>query len=153
MKKSLRTLAICVKEDLPELKSLKMTNEGVREYFKDIKNFSLIENNCTLLGFVGMVDPPRPEVKEAIVTCKKAGIRVIMITGDNKITADAVGREIGILDEENIKLQSWVASEFFNLKEDDRIKLLKEQNSLIFSRSEPKHKMDLVTMLKNKCVN
>ena len=153
MKKSLRTLAICIKEDLPELTGIDVkSKEELKKYFKDLKNFSLIENNCTLLGFVGMIDPPRPEVKEAIETCKKAGIRVIMITGDNKITADSVGKEIGILDMNNVKSQSWIASEFFKQSEVQQIKLLKEQFSLIFSRSEPKHKMDLVTLLKKKCV-
>ena len=152
MKKSLRTLAICIKEDLPELNGYQMNKEDLKRYFKDLNNFALIENNCTLLGFVGMLDPPRPEVKEAIETCKKAGIRVIMITGDNKVTADSVGREIGILEEESIQSQSWIASEFFRLKEEEQIRLLKTQYSLIFSRSEPKHKMDLVTILKRQLV-
>jgi Ca2+-transporting ATPase len=150
-KLSLRTLAICIKEDLPELNGFNMNHEDLKAYFKDMKNFALIENNCTLLGFVGMLDPPRVEVKEAIETCKNAGIRVIMITGDNKVTADSVGKEIGILDEGNVKSQSWSATEFFKLDEDEQIKLLKEQPSLIFSRTAPKHKMDLVTLLKNKC--
>ena len=64
-----------------------------------------------------MVDPPRPDLKESIETCKKEGIRVIMITGDNKITADSVGKESGILEEGNIKSHSWIASEFFKLPE------------------------------------
>jgi P-type E1-E2 ATPase len=85
MKKSLRTLAICIKEDLPELDGIDFrSKEELKKYFKELSRYSLIENNCTLIGFVGMLDPPRPEVKEAIQTCKDAGLRVIMITGDNK---------------------------------------------------------------------
>jgi Ca2+-transporting ATPase len=153
MKQSLRTLAICIKEDLPELKGYQMNREDLKKYFKDLSNFAKIEQNCTLLGFVGMLDPPRPEVKDAIMTCRQAGIRVIMITGDNKITADSVGKQIGILEEGNINKQSWIASEFFKLPAEEQLDLLKSQGSLIFSRSEPKHKMDLVTLLKQKCVH
>ena len=50
---------------------------------------------------MSMIDPPRPEVKDAIAICKKAGIRVVMITGDHKLTATAVGKELNLLDEKD----------------------------------------------------
>jgi len=153
MKKSLRTLAICVKEELPELDGIDIrSKEELKKHFKDLTKFSLIENHCTLIGFVGMLDPPRPEVKEAIETCKEAGLRVIMITGDNKLTADSIARQIGIVEEENLKQQSWIASEFFKLDEREQMRLLKEEFSLVISRSEPKHKINLINILKIKCV-
>ena len=100
-----------------------------------------------------MLDPPRPEVKDAIKTCKLAGIRVIMITGDNKLTADSVAKEIGLETEENISLQSYTAKDFFEMNEKDQIRILTEAFSLVISRSEPHHKMNLINLLKKKCVN
>lgn len=80
--KALRVLAIGYKEisELPE----KVIPEEV-------------ESGLTLLGLVGMIDPPRPEAKAAVATCKKAGIKAVMITGDHVATASAIAREIGIL--------------------------------------------------------
>ena len=73
--------------------------------YKDLDQYDTLskeETNLVFVGLVGIIDPPREEVKAAIKVCHKAGIRVVMITGDHKITATAIGKELGILDRKSV---------------------------------------------------
>lgn len=113
------------------------------------------ENDLTFLGFVGIADPPRAEVARAIATCRGAGIRVVMVTGDNKTTAESIGAQIGLIEAdafgepivpEGASLQG---IDFEELKS-EREKSEAVTRLSIFSRVEPAHKAKLVELLKNQ---
>ena len=63
---------------------------------EDLESIETVENEFAFLGLIGIMDPPRPEVKAAIETCQRAGIKVKMITGDQQMTAAAIGEELNI---------------------------------------------------------
>ena len=91
---TLRCLSLGVVDDPPALNSMDLG---------DSSKFALYESNITFLGVVGMLDPPRTEVYDSIQSCKAAGIRVVVITGDNKNTAIAICRRIGVFtDDEDV---------------------------------------------------
>lgn len=101
---------LCVKGDLKKAKKIteSMSEDALRVLaisYKEIDALpeeatpEALENNLIFMGLVGMIDPPRPEAKEAVAVCRKAGIRPIMITGDHVVTATAIARELGIFTE------------------------------------------------------
>lgn len=92
-------------------------------------------------------DPPRKEVRQAIEDCRAAGIRVMVITGDNKNTAEAICREIGVFgSKEDISLKSITGKEF--MEHYDQKTHLRQNGGLLFSRAEPRHKQEIVRLLK-----
>ena len=115
---------------------------------KTTQEYSNLETNMTLIGLVGMLDPPRPEVAESIRKCKEAGIRVVVITGDNQNTAETICRQIGVFGEhEDLKGKSYTGREFDAL--DDKERLAAAKTALLFSRTEPTHKTQLVDLLQS----
>merc|ERR1711990_856898 len=106
------------------------------------------EVNLTFVGVVGMLDPPRMEVSPAIKLCKQAGIRVIMITGDNKDTATAICRRIGIFTEdERTEGNAFSGREFDDLSPSEQKMGCK--NAKCFARVEPFHKSKIVEYLQS----
>lgn len=102
-----------------------------------------IENEMTFVGLVGMIDPPRPEAKEAILKCKEAGIKPIMITGDYKETAFAISKELGIANSIN---EVMVGQELDEISEVELKEIVK--NTSVYARVTPEHKVRIVSALK-----
>ncbi len=101
-----------------------------------------LENGLTIVGFVGIIDPPRPEVKEAVAQAKSAGIRPVMITGDHPLTALHIARELGITDENG---RAMTGAEL-NQMSDAQLREVVEQIA-VFARVSPEHKLRIVNAL------
>ncbi|MCC6224511.1 MAG: cation-transporting P-type ATPase [Thermoleophilia bacterium] len=102
-----------------------------------------IERDLELLGLVGMIDPPRPEVPEAVRRCREAGIRVVMVTGDSGRTAEAIARRIGLIDGEARVI---VGAELRELDDGELRRRLAERH-VIFARIDPEQKLRLSELL------
>lgn len=102
-----------------------------------------IEQQMTFVGLIGMIDPARPEAKGAIIKCKEAGIRPIMITGDYKDTAFAIAKELGIAK----SMDETVIGEELNGFSDEELKQV-VKNTTVYARVSPEHKVRIVTALK-----
>ena len=103
---------------------------------EEVKN---IENDLTFIGMVGMIDPPREEAKEAVAKCKTAGIKAVMITGDHKITATAIAKELGILQDESEAITGAMLEE---MSDEDLTKNIRKYS--VYARVSPEHKVRIV---------
>ena len=98
-----------------------------------------IENNLTFIGMVGMIDPPRQEAKDAVEKCKTAGIKPVMITGDHKITAIAIAKSLGILENED---EAITGSQLEEISDEDLA--MNIRNYSVYARVSPEHKVRIV---------
>lgn len=116
--------------------------------FKDVDNKispEEMENNLVVIGIVGMIDPPRTEVKDSIAEAKRAGITPIMITGDHKNTAVAIAKELGIATDIS---QSLTGAEIDEISDEEFAKNI--GNYRVFARVSPEHKVKIVRAFKEK---
>ena len=104
---------------------------------QDIEN---LESELTFIGMVGMIDPPREEAKAAVEKCKTAGIKTVMITGDHKITATAIAKKLGILENED---EAITGKELEKMSDEDLEKNIRKYS--VYARVSPEHKVRIVT--------
>ena len=107
-----------------------------------------IEKDMIFVGIMGMIDPPREEVKDAIYLCKKAGIKVVMVTGDHKLTAIAVAKELNLLGEEGTEGRVLTGVEMDQINDEKLVEMV--ENIIIYARVSPEHKMRIVKAWKAK---
>ncbi|XP_051147147.1 calcium-transporting ATPase, endoplasmic reticulum-type isoform X2 [Andrographis paniculata] len=147
--KGLRCLGLAYKDDLEELSDYYTEGHAAHKKLLDHSCYSLIESSLVFVGVIGIQDPPREEVRKAIEDCRGAGIKVMVITGDNKSTAEAICKEIGLFSEgEDLRGASFTSKEFMALPSSQQLDILSKPGGRVFSRSEPRHKQDIVRMLK-----
>lgn len=101
-----------------------------------------VERNLVFMGVMGFIDPPRPEVKDAILSCRKAGIRVVMVTGDHPQTARAIASSVGISTEAGVL----TGADITGMSDRELEKAVK--NISVFARATPEHKLRIVRTIK-----
>ena len=98
-----------------------------------------LESDLTFVGLTGMIDPPREEAKVAVAKCKTAGIKTVMITGDHKITATAIAKELGILENED---EAITGAELEKMSDEDLTRNIRKYS--VYARVSPEHKVRIV---------
>ncbi len=122
--------------------NIEMANNALRVLgvaYKDTKEKNNFQKDLIFVGLIGMIDPPREGVKEAVKTCKKAGIKTVMITGDHIATAKAIARELGILNNGDLAI---TGNELDKIPDSKLEKTI--QNYSVFARVTPEHKVRIV---------
>jgi Ca2+-transporting ATPase len=137
-----RTKILKITEDMAT-QALRNLGFGFKEVPESVKTFDeKIENDLIFVGIMGMIDPPRGEVKDAINLCRKAGISVVMVTGDHKLTAIAVAKELGLISENPGEGKVMAGVEMDKIGEDELAEIV--ENVAIYARVSPEHKMRIV---------
>lgn len=136
-----------IKKQIEEL-NFKMAEKALRVIavaYKSIGNIpnkvdsKTIESDLTFVGLIGMIDPPREGVKEAVATCRKAGIKTVMITGDHIVTAKAIAKDLGILKMSDFAI---TGSELDKITDEELEKNIMRYS--VFARVTPEHKVRIV---------
>ena len=147
---------LCIKGDIEKAKQYTeaMSEQALRVLaigYKEIESVpaeptsALLESELTFMGLVGMIDPPRPEAKAAVEVCRRAGIKPVMITGDHVVTASAIARELGILEEGD---RSITGAELDAMTEDELD--MQVENIAVYARVSPENKIRIVKAWQRK---
>ncbi len=128
-------------------KALRVFAVAFKEYTSAPETYdsASLEYDMIFIGLTGMIDPVRPEVKNAIVECRSAGITPIMITGDHINTAKAIARELGILSDDS---QAMMGADIDKYSDEEFEKIV--ENVFVYARVQPEHKTRIVNAWKNK---
>ena len=147
---------LCVKGDLKTARSIteSMSEKALRVLAIAYKEIDVIpeepspeelESGLTFMGLVGMIDPPRPEAKEAVSVCRKAGIKPVMITGDHVVTASAIARELGILEEGDRAITGTELDAMTDSELDTQV-----EHIAVYARVSPENKIRIVKAWQRK---
>lgn len=147
---------LCVKGDLKTARSIteSMSEKALRVLAIAYKEIDVIpeepspkelESGLTFMGLVGMIDPPRPEAKEAVSVCRKASIKPVMITGDHVVTASAIARELGILEEGDRAITGTELNAMTDSELDTQV-----EHIAVYARVSPENKIRIVKAWQRK---
>lgn len=147
---------LCIQGDLQTAKSIteSMSEKALRVLaiaYKEIDTIpeeptsEELENGLTFMGLVGMIDPPRPEAKKAVAVCRKAGIKPVMITGDHVVTASAIARELGILQEGDRAITGTELDAMTDRELDEQV-----ESIAVYARVSPENKIRIVKAWQRK---
>lgn len=128
--------------------ALRVIGVARREVASERVSQDTAEHDLVFLGLVGMLDPPRPEVSDAVRRCREAGIRVVMVTGDYGLTAIAIARRIGIVEQDEARIIS--GQEIERIDDDQLGRVLREHGEVVFARVRPEHKVRIVEVLRGQ---
>ncbi|WP_411553359.1 calcium-translocating P-type ATPase, SERCA-type [Paenibacillus lautus] len=143
---TLRQKVLAANEDMASnaLRVLGLAYRDLRSYDKP-ETEKEAESQLIFVGLAGMIDPPRREVRDAIATCRRAGIKTVMITGDHRTTAEAIAAQLGILPRNGMSLSGQELSRMDDKELDARV-----DQTFVYARVSPEHKLRIVKSLQRK---
>lgn len=127
--------------------ALRVITVAYREWeaLPDTLDSETVESSLTLLGLVGMIDPPRPEAKEAVKICRQAGIKPVMITGDHVVTASAIARQLGIMEDGDLAITGAELDGMTDAELDEKLRSIS-----VYARVSPENKIRIVRAWQKK---
>ncbi len=146
----------CIKGDIEAAREMtdKMSSDALRVLavaYREIDEIpenptpEALECELTFMGLVGMIDPPRPEAKEAVAVCRKAGIKPVMITGDHVVTASAIAKELGILEDGDLAITGAMLDAMDDVELDSKVETIS-----VYARVSPENKIRIVKAWQRK---